>query len=222
MHCTKHQPVVRLLAAAFGGLIYASASNAATLSEMGVGGVGDFSNARLGPTDFVLDYTASNNGSFGFNILTGQFGRNTAGVVDLDYIHLSVPQGFALSQILVGNQTTVGGNTAFIGLAAGATMPVLANASSAAGLLGWDHFGIEDRGSDILDDMAVPNAGSSGFSRPIPAGDYTVWLQELAGGGPYPYRLNFVVSPVPLPGASWLLGSGMLGLIWARRGMPLT
>ena len=38
MRCTKHQPVVRLLSAAFGVLIYASASNAATLSEMGVGG----------------------------------------------------------------------------------------------------------------------------------------------------------------------------------------
>lgn len=190
------------------GLTLGSQGNAATLTELGAGGTESFSDDRFAPTEFVLDYTPCANGSFGCNILTGRFGRDSSGVVDLDYIRIVVPDGHALSQIIVGNQTNVGGSTAFIGLAAGSSFPIPSTASSAAGLLGWYHFGPADRTADILDDMAVPSAGSSGFDAPLTAGEYTLWLQELAGGS-YTYRLNFMITPVPIPAAFWLLLSGM-------------
>lgn len=209
----RHSNRTRCSVFAFAALAHAAASNAATLTESST--ADSFSNDRLAPTDFALDYVTSNSGILGFNVLTGQFGR-TAGVVDLDYLHLSVPEGYALSQVLVGNATTVGGSTAFIGLASGPTMAVQSNATSAAGLLGWHHFGNADKTTDILDDMAVASLGSAGFARPLPAGDYTVWLQELTTGS-FTYRLNFVITPVPLPAASWVFGSALLGLVGMRR-----
>jgi hypothetical protein len=211
----RRQPLYPPIAAAL--LIFAGTSDAAVLNEIGAGGTISFSSDRLAPTPFVLDYIQCNNGDVGCNILTGQFGRDAAGVVDLDYIRLVVPDGYALSQIIVGNQTTVGGSTAFIGLASGPTMPLPNDATSAAGLLGWRHFGNADRTTNILDDMAVSGAGATGFTTPLPAGDYTIWLQELASGGPYTYRLNFMVTPVPLPAAVWMFGSALFGLAWFRR-----
>ena len=117
-----------------------------------------------------------------------------------------------MSALGVGSQTTVGGGGSFVGLAAGGTMPVASDASTALGLLGYKVYRLEDRTTDILDDMAVPSFGSSGFERPLAAGDYTFWIQEL-GSGSFDYRFNIVLSPVPGPAAlAWLLGAGLLAL----------
>jgi len=195
-------------------LLAAGAVCAADLNEAGFG---DLSNDRLTPTTWVLD-TATLGPTAGVfnNVLSGKTGRS-AGVVDPDYIHVVVPQGLQLVALRVGNQTQSGGpGGSFIGLAAGAVMPVLPNATSAAGLLGWRHYGPADRNTDILPLMAVPFAGSSGFAVPLPAGDYTLWIQELAPGA-FDYRFNLQLAAVPEPAGAALLLLGLAALAARRR-----
>ena len=80
-------------------------------------------------------------------------------------------------------------------------------------------------GTDILDNIGVPMAGSTGFTGPLGPGTYAFWLQEASPGSPVHYGFNFVVgefigeSPVPEP-ATWammLLGFGAVGYAMRRR-----
>lgn len=172
---------------------------------------GEISADRLAPSFLQLDFPASGNVP-GSNVITGTVGRNaTSRAIDLDYLWINVPVGYQLSELRVGNQTTVGGSGSFIGLATGVTMAVPGNAANATGLLGYRVYGAGDRGTDILDDMAVPTNGSSGFTRPLSAGNYTLWIQELSTGT-FTYRFNLVLSPVPEPATASLLMVG-LGLL---------
>jgi len=175
---------------------------------------GDLSGNRLDPTFLQLDFSPAGNVP-GSNVITGTTGRIN-GAIDRDYLWVNVPVGFAMSELRVGTQTSVGGAGSFIGLAAGKVMPVTENATSAMFLLGWTLYNSANIGTDILDDMAIPADGSSGFSRPLPAGDYTFWIQELAGAQ-FNYRFNMVLTPIPLPAAAWLLGAGLLLLGAASR-----
>lgn len=61
--------------------------------------------------------------------------------------------------------------------------------------------------------MQIAGNGASGFARPLAAGDYTFWIQELATGD-FTYRFNFLLepSPVPLPASLWLMLFGLGGL----------
>ncbi len=196
-----------------------TALRAANLDEATVG---DFSNTGLNPTPWFLAYgQGGSNGLLGNNILSGNVGTPGVGL-DRDYVHFVVPQGYALSQLLVGNQTTFGGNGSFIGLAAGTGISIdPTTATTAAGLLGYQIYGATTLGTDILDDMSVPRNGSSGFSRPLGSGDYTLWIQELSSAGPFNYRFNLVISPVPEPAIRLQLIAGFLGLagyfVWRRR-----
>jgi len=172
--------------------------------------VGDFSGDGLAPTVFILDMAGAS-GTPGHNVLSGSTGRGASGV-DRDYLKVIVPEGFFWTGMRVGQQTTSGGGIgAFIGLAAGPQMTVSTSAISAAGLLGWRHYSAADRGTDILDDMAVSGNFASGFAVPLLAGDYTLWIQELAPGS-FAYRFNLTLSPVPEPTPAALLLAGLAGL----------
>ncbi len=46
--------------------------------------------------------------------------------------------------------------------------------------------------------------------------EYRFWLELVSGGG-YAYLTGTHVSPVPVPAAAWLLGSGLAGLVFAGR-----
>lgn len=168
---------------------------------------GEISSNRLAPTFFQLDYQPAGNVP-GSNVITGTVGRNTSGVIERDYLWVNVPTGYRLSELRVGNQTTVGGSGSFIGLASGSSMPVAEGAADATGLLGYRVYETADRGTDILDDMAIATNGSSGFTRPLGAGDYTLWIQELARGT-FTYRFNLVLSPVPEPTTGSLMVAGV-------------
>lgn len=202
----RHHPLAAA-AMALGLYTLSVTAGAATLSESVVG---DFSNDRLAPTAFNLSMADGGNNSF-----SGRTGRQ-AGVVDLDYITVTVPTGFLWTSLVVGNQTTVGGGGSFIGLASGSTMPVLPSASDATGLLGWRVYGTGDRGTDILDDMAGAGNGASGFARPLGAGNYTFWIQELATGN-FDYSFNATLAPVPEPGTALMLLLGLAGAAAATR-----
>jgi uncharacterized protein YkwD len=65
-------------------------------------------------------------------------------------------------------------------------------------------FEADDQAPILLD-------GGNIYERPL----YTYWTQEFASGD------SLEPSPVPLPAAFWLLGSGLLGLIAVGRRKPL-
>jgi len=99
--------------------------------------------------------------------------------------------------------------TAFIGLASGTTI----NQGSAPGsLLGYTHFGFATLGTEIIDNIAT-GPGAVGFTPPLGAGNYAVWMQQA--GASATWNLRFTVVPEP---STWsLLGLAVL-FPWARHG----
>jgi hypothetical protein len=63
--------------------------------------------------------------------------------------------------------TQVGGALSFIGMEAGPQVTVSPDATTAAGLLGWAHYGPADINTNILPAMGIPAEGSSGFTAPL-------------------------------------------------------
>lgn len=160
---------------------------------------GDLSNDGLAPS--FAAFVAGSNG------LSGTTGRAfSGGPVDRDYLHFTVPAGHVLQSLWVLPGTTSLGGGAFIGLMSGTQFTVPPDTLSAAGMLGWTIFGADQIGSDLFDVMSVPSLDSSGFTVPLPAGDYSLWIQELAVGSAV-YNLDFVVAEVPeAPTALAMLG----------------
>lgn len=197
--------------------ISAGSVQAATLDEVVVG---DFSDDRLAPTLWRLDGSGvAANGETGHNVIARRTGR--AATVDLDYVHIVVPEGYVWSELRVGQQTTTGGSS-FLGVALGGSMPLEPTATSAEGLYLWTHYDLADRGTDVLAEMKL-NGGLAGghLGGEIGAGSYTLWIQELAAGS-YTYRFNIVLSPVS-EAPFWLLlltGAAVLRTRAGRR-VPL-
>src|SRR4051794_1205235 len=144
----------------------------------------DLSNSGLTPT--AVTFIA------GTNDILGMTGRDTA--VDRDYLTFSIPAGLTLSSITMLPGTTVGGPFAFIGIQAGNQVTLPTNATTAAGLLGWDHYNPGEIGQNILGIMGVPAEGSSGFSPPLGAGTYAVWIQDFSPGA-FNYGFSFGLTP---------------------------
>jgi hypothetical protein len=171
---------------------------------------GDLSGSGLSPTSISL--------SVGSNQVLGETGRDANGAVDRDYFTFVVPTGTELISLWVLPGTTSGGarSLSFIALEEGPQVTVPIVPASAAGLLGWSHYGPDDVGEDILDDMGVAGQGAAGFVPPLPEGSYSVWVQELTPGT-YPYGFDFEVKAVPEAKNGVLLGGMIAGLIAVRR-----
>lgn len=196
-----------LLAAA--ALLAATTTQAATAWDEAVNG--DLSGNGLAPS-FAAFVAGSNQ-------LFGTTGRAPAGgPIDRDYLRFTVPAGHVLQSLMVLPGNTTLGSGAFIGLMAGPQFTVPPTATTAAGLLGWTLFGIDQEGTDILPAMSVPELGSSGFTIPLPAGDYSLWVQEAAIGTAV-YKLDFIVAEVPEAptGLAMLAGLALLGAALRRR-----
>jgi len=183
---------------------------AATYSE---GVKGDFSNSGLAPTAFDV--------ALGNNIIEGRTGR-VDGNIDRDYFTFTLAAGQALESIIFTGGSSIG--LSFIGVQSGNQVTVSPSAADATGLLGWYHYSTADIGADILAEMGLPMAGSTGFTGPLGPGTYSFWIQEASPGNPVSYRFNFMVgefvseSPVPEP-ATWtmmLLGFGFAGMALRR------
>ena len=76
-------------------------------------------------------------------------------------------------------------------------------------------------GQDILVRLAeaATNNSGSGFTRPLGAGVYSMYIQET-GGIPSNYTLTFNITAVPEPSAMLLLGcvaTVALPIIWNRK-----
>ena len=134
------------------------------------------------------------------------FGRGLSGqsptpdVHDLDYITFTVPDGFRLDNFML-QSASVGGAFSFVGLQAGPIITIPADWTSVESpLLGWAHFGSADVGLDLLPAMAT-SPGSVGFSGPLGAGTYALWIMELNTSEPYTYSFGLGVTAVPAPAA---------------------
>jgi hypothetical protein len=147
---------------------------------------GDFSNDRLAPSLWGSLTT-------GINHLIG-----TTDVNDTDYFTINIPSGHTFSGLKVVSYDSGGSGdeTAFIGFQAGTVMTVPPTASSAAGLLGWSHFGpgVGNVGQEILGQMGAMGFGSTGFVPPLPSDNYTFWIQQNGAFDPVAYQFDFMVS----------------------------
>jgi hypothetical protein len=85
-----------------------------------------------------------------------------------DFFTFNVPVGLALTAITVLPGTMSAGidNVSFIGIEGGTQITLPRPAPSAAGLLGWWHFGPGDIGTDILPEMGIPADGCPGSRHP--------------------------------------------------------
>lgn len=200
-------PVHRLAAGAAACLVAAlsPAVQAATVYDEAVSG--DLSGNGLSPTFVAL--------AAGANVVMGTTGRQN-GVVDRDYLTITVPVGMQLSAITpLAGTSTVGGGLAFIGIESGSqvTTPVTGPATT---LLGWHHYAPADIGNNILP-LIGAGAGAIGFSGALGAGNYGVWIQET-GTGTVPYLMEFTLTAVPEPASGLMLLGGLAAVAgWRRR-----
>ncbi len=161
---------------------------------------GDLSNLGLAPT-------AIGRLTPGSNSVFGTTGRGAAGL-DRDYFTITIPAGYNLVSLTELPGTTVGGNVSFLGVQAGTQVTVPSSPSNAVGLLGWTHYGSDDILTNLLPRMGVPSLGSTGFSIPLAAGEYSFWIQDF-NAGRFTYGFDFGVQAVPEPGSlAPLLGIG--------------
>lgn len=160
---------------------------------------GDFSNDGMAPTVVSL--------GLGSNLIWGTTGRPApAAAVDLDYFTFTIPAGYQLSEMWVLDGTDAVGGGSFIGLMSGTQFTVPPSTPSAAGLLGWALFSSSTAETDLLPVLGSSGMGATGFTPPLPAGDYVFWVQETAVGVAT-YGFDLTVTAVPeAPSALAMLG----------------
>jgi hypothetical protein len=226
-----NQCAAALVGIALAGL-GASAASAATYDEALQG---DLSNNRFAPTDFVLDFSRSPGGD-GRNLLIGTTGATSVINVDRDYLHIVVPEHFALVALRVESPTNVVVHSSFIGIASGKTIATSPTANSAAGLMGWKLYSanLGQAPFDILGDLRrtgtnpnpavsfgaawrpprpCPIAGDSGC---LAAGDYSLWIQETSIGR-VAYRFDLILAPVTDVPQSPLWAAGLAAVARGAR-----
>lgn len=189
----------------------ATATTTATATAWDEAVSGDLANSGSTPSAVSL--------ALGTNLIIGTTGR-VSGVVDRDYFTFTLPTGWQLDTLTVLPGTTALGTSglSFIAVQAGPRVTVSPTGGSAAGLLGWAHYGENDIGTDILQIMGF-GGGATGFFGALPAGSYAFWIQDT-GTGVANYRLDFGVSAVPEPAAALMLlagGAALAGVAGLRR-----
>ena len=204
---SKLAPWSSLAALACAAALSAPAAHAATAWDEAVSG--DLSNNGLTPNS--VSFTA------GSNFVIGATGRNAQGVVDRDYFTFTLAEGFQLDALLVLPGSTFLGpeSISFIAFQAGSPFTVSPTSNSPEGLLGYWLYGPNDLGLDILQQMGS-SPGASGFFGSLPAGTYSVWIQET-GTGVANYNFDFQVSQVPEPGTALFMAAGLAALGWRAR-----
>jgi hypothetical protein len=174
-------------------------------------GSGDLSNSNTSPTPLTF--------GVGNNLVSGTTGSANS-VIDRDYFTFTLAPNQQLSAILVLEGTTsIPGRDpqnplSFIGLEAGGSLTD-PGAPVVGALLGYTHYGPSLIGTDILDNIGA-GAGAQGFSGPLGAGTYSVWIQE-ANVGTANYGFNFLVASVPESSTWAMMLSGFCLIGWSLR-----
>ncbi|MEO5494652.1 MAG: PEPxxWA-CTERM sorting domain-containing protein [Sphingomonas sp.] len=216
----------RYLAMASAALLVAPAAQAQLYSEAVSG---DLSNNRLAPTA-IGTLGLGSNVIVGTSIPTGPIvdDHGTHQFLDQDYLTFTVAAGQQLTGLTFLQGTTfVGSDRLLLGIAQGSSVNVDPNfAQGATGLLGWTLVGSSLVGTNVLPALglsAPPNfaaiPGATGFTGPLGAGTYSLWLQDGDQPVTYSYSLQTALAPVPEP-ASWIMllaGFGTMGYAMRRR-----
>ncbi len=109
---------------------------------------------------------------------------------DRDFVTFTVPAGHQLSEMVL--QTYTGeGIQSFAGIVNGNELGVDPDVAQESDLLGYYLMNAAAVGTDILPSMGQ-GSGAQGFTPPLPAGEYTMWLQEL-GGPNVDYELHLMI-----------------------------
>ena len=150
---------------------------------------------------------------------------------DQDYVTFSIPTGYALDHFLVSDGTLImtappRDDRVFLGLASGnsVSVPYGPTADSAVGLLGWTLVSQAQLGTDILSAIGTANPpgfpsipGATGFTGPLYAGAYTLWLYDGDAGATYNFDLSVAPAPEPAAWVTMTLGLGLIGVGLRRR-----
>jgi hypothetical protein len=125
-------------------------------------------------------------------------GRDEFGILDIDLVRVDLPAGGSLAHL---NLVSYSGNSlSFMGFQAGSTMtfdPLENDFACIDECLGYALFGGNEVATDLvplLNSFAM-DTGSSGFSLPLIAPQYTFWVQDTSEAETF--QFDFVVS---LPG----------------------
>ena len=137
-------------------------------------------------------------------------GFTTNNPLDPDYFQLNVPTGFRLTEIILMEYTNGFANNAFLAIAPGGPISGNGNGHLSSML-------IEEsmEGTDILDDLGFQALSGTGFTGPLPEGDYTFWYQELSDDTTY--HFDFVVSAIPEPTSMIVVSALGLATVVRRR-----
>jgi hypothetical protein len=184
-------------------LAFASHSVAAVVWDESVNG--DVSNDPTAPTQMNL------------SVGTNSFVASMPGA-DLDFFSVHVPAGAVLSAIYNPVYDSLD-QVSFMAIGPETSMPAAVLSYDPTGLLGYTHFGpgVFDPSENLLVDMSMPNFPLNGFSRPLPAGAYSFWLQQESGVDEN-YQLDLVVDAVPEPAGALLFVVGCVcGLGWRTK-----
>jgi MYXO-CTERM domain-containing protein len=191
------------------GLIAFLTSSATRAADYTEASSGDLSNNGLAPTSLSFEP--------GSNQVIGTTGRSLLTGVDRDYFTFVVPAGYVWSAVIELPNTVVGGSMSFFGVQAGNQVTVSPYAADATGLLGWTHFTGGQAGTDLLPLIGTGGLGSTGFTPPLPAGTYAIWVQDFnTGTATYGFDLQITPGSVPEPGIAALALAGLVA-VFSRR-----
>ena len=160
--------------------VVCSDAGAASIDE---GNVGDFSNDPSTPTRWTL--------GAGANVL-----RASTASDDNDYIAFTIGPCDTLDTITVTDFTSTGNdNTGFLALQQGSAFTITEEEATTriSEIFGYRHYGTQDLNQDVLAETGQAQ-GAIGFTSPLPAGDYSLWLNQT--GAETQFTLVFAVSRV--------------------------
>lgn len=145
-----------------------------------------YANDPLAPTPLLF--------AAGNNTVAGQVAapRNTR-----DFFRFTVPEGTRLTGIYLEKWTAEADNLGYMHIDSG-TATVVPSAATIAEFLGGIHVsrGLFGPADNLLSALAAAPQGGTGFSTPLPAGDYVFNVQQT-GPQESAYTLRFVIEYLP-------------------------
>ncbi len=160
----------------------------------------------------------------GDNIISGTMGSlGGTGPLDADIWNFTIASGYALTGINLTAYSAQSGsltNDSFMAIANGGSINMSDPSNHLSNALwGYATDGFGNTYNDLLALLdAGPDFGGIGFNGPLPAGNYTFWIQE--GADQISYTIDFITTPttpVPEPGSALLLGVAGLWVLRRRR-----